>query len=57
MSEFAGSGTEAGLELWRIEKLKPVKLSTKEANSGRFYTGDSYILLATIVSKSNKKSW
>ena len=57
MSEFAGAGTQAGLELWRIEKLKPVKLSAKEANSGRFHVGDSYILLATVLSKSNKKSW
>ena len=31
------------LQLWRIEKLKAVKVSSE--NQGQFYTGDSYILL------------
>jgi hypothetical protein len=26
MSEFVGVGKQAGLELWRIEDLKPVKI-------------------------------
>ncbi|KAG5175370.1 villin [Tribonema minus] len=42
---FVGAGETPGLELWRVENKKMVKMP--ECN-GKFYTGDSYILLATI---------
>ena len=44
MAEFQGAGTKPGLELWRIENMKPVP---QPQCNGNFYTGDSYILLAT----------
>jgi hypothetical protein len=47
---FAGAGQKAGIEVWRIEALKPVK--NKEAESGRLCTGDSYIVLHSIPVKS-----
>jgi len=51
---FTGVGQAAGIETWRIEKLKPVK---QPKTNGKFYTGDSYILLVTTVDKNNKKSY
>ena len=48
---FAGAGQKAGLEVWRIEALKPVKQG-KEAESGRLCVGDSYICLHSIPVKS-----
>ena len=45
---FKGAGAAAGMELWRIEKMLPVKI--KEA-PGKFHQGDSYILLVTTASK------
>mmetsp|Transcript_8068 Transcript_8068/g.14597 ORF Transcript_8068/g.14597 Transcript_8068/m.14597 type:complete len:823 (+) Transcript_8068:52-2520(+) len=42
---FAGSGQAPGLELWRIEKKEVVK---QEKANGKFYKGDSYILLSTV---------
>jgi hypothetical protein len=48
MAQFQGAGQAAGLELWRIEDFKPVKLPTVD---GSFYKGDSYILLSTTLSK------
>jgi len=42
------------MELWRIEDMKPVKQA--QAN-GKFHIGDSYILLCTTLSKSNKLQW
>jgi len=44
-AEFAGAGKGPGLEIWRIEKLKVVAYDKKLY--GKFYTGDSYILLYT----------
>lgn len=44
MSEFAGAGKAPGIEIWRIEKMIPVKLSGID---GKLFSGDSYILLAT----------
>ena len=41
---FDGAGKKAGLEMWRIEALKPVKQTKID---GKLYTGDSYILLST----------
>lgn len=51
---FVGAGKSPGLELWRIEKLAPVK---QPKVTGKFHTGDSYILLSTTVSKSGALSW
>jgi hypothetical protein len=44
---FSGAGAKAGLELWRIEKLAPVKVAEVK---GKFYKGDAYILLCTTQS-------
>ena len=64
---FAGAGQELGLELWRIENMVPVKqpeVRTLVVNwifarinhsssqvTGKFYSGDSYILLSTAKAK------
>lgn len=52
---FGGSGKVAGMEIWRIEKLEPVR-QPKESN-GNFYSGDSYICLYTKVSAANLYEW
>lgn len=47
---FAGAGAAPGVETWRIEQMKPVK----QANfTGKFHTGDSYIVLHTWESKGS----
>jgi len=44
MSEFgAGVGQKPGIEVWRIENMKPVVWT----DHGKFCTGDSYIVLKT----------
>lgn len=55
MSEpaFHGVGREPGMELWRIENLRPVK---QPQVNGKFHVGDSYILLVTSKTKSNALS-
>ena len=35
---FIGAGAQPGLEIWRIEKLKPVAVD--KATYGKFYTGN-----------------
>eukprot|EP00004_Rigifila_ramosa_P003141 TRINITY_DN132_c0_g1_i1.p1 TRINITY_DN132_c0_g1~~TRINITY_DN132_c0_g1_i1.p1 ORF type:complete len:824 (-),score=219.57 TRINITY_DN132_c0_g1_i1:102-2516(-) len=42
---FAGAGKKAGVEIWRIEKLKPVAVPKED--HGKFFSGDSYIVLNT----------
>ncbi|XP_076958412.1 villin-3-like [Bidens hawaiensis] len=42
---FQGVGSRPGLEIWRIENFKPVPLP--KADYGRFYSGDSYVVLQT----------
>lgn len=42
---FQGVGSKPGLEIWRIENFKPVPLP--KSDYGRFYTGDSYVVLQT----------
>ncbi|KAL4323859.1 hypothetical protein GQ457_11G018240 [Hibiscus cannabinus] len=44
---FQGAGQKAGLEIWRIEKSSPVSLPTK--SYGKFFTGDSYIVLKASI--------
>ncbi|CAH8382958.1 unnamed protein product [Eruca vesicaria subsp. sativa] len=45
-----GCGQKSGLEIWRIEDFKPVAVP-KESH-GKFFTGDSYIVLKTTASRS-----
>ncbi|XP_054822780.1 villin-4-like [Prosopis cineraria] len=47
---FQGAGQKAGLEIWRIENLKPVAVPA--SSFGKFFTGDSYVILKTTASKS-----
>ncbi|XP_039432535.1 gelsolin, cytoplasmic isoform X1 [Culex pipiens pallens] len=52
---FDDAGTSAGLLVWRIENFEPVPVPPK--TYGKFYTGDSYIVLNTKQSKSGVLSW
>ncbi|XP_015866055.2 villin-4 [Ziziphus jujuba] len=47
---FQGAGQKAGLEIWRIENFVPV--SVPKAAYGKFFTGDSYVILKTTSLKS-----
>ncbi|XP_022997656.1 villin-4-like isoform X1 [Cucurbita maxima] len=47
---FQGAGQKAGLEIWRIENFNPVPVP--KASYGKFFTGDSYIILKTTSLKS-----
>ncbi|KAK9715492.1 hypothetical protein RND81_06G168200 [Saponaria officinalis] len=47
---FQGTGQKAGLEIWRIENFRPARVP--DSSHGKFYTGDSYIVLKTTASKS-----
>uniref|UniRef100_A0A7N0ZUL5 HP domain-containing protein n=1 Tax=Kalanchoe fedtschenkoi TaxID=63787 RepID=A0A7N0ZUL5_KALFE len=47
---FQGAGQKAGLEIWRIENFKPV--AVPQSSHGKFFTGDSYIILKTTALKS-----
>ncbi|KAH1228420.1 Villin-2 [Glycine max] len=46
---FQGVGQRVGTEIWRIENFQPVALPKSEY--GKFYTGDSYIILQTTQGK------
>lgn len=52
---FANAGQTKGLEVWRIENFNPV--AYPKVDFGKFYTGDSYILLNTKESKNKVLSW
>lgn len=52
---FANAGQQAGVEVWRIEDFEPVPVPTKDY--GKFYKGDSYIILKTTSDKRNNLSW
>ncbi|PWA54109.1 villin 4 [Artemisia annua] len=39
-----------GIEVWRIENFKPVAIP--HSSHGKFFTGDSYVILKTIALKS-----
>ncbi|XP_010545405.1 PREDICTED: villin-5 isoform X2 [Tarenaya hassleriana] len=45
-----GAGQKGGIEIWRIESFKPVPIP--KDSYGKFFTGDSYIVLKTTASKS-----
>ncbi|CAI0427863.1 unnamed protein product [Linum tenue] len=47
---FQGAGQKAGLEIWRIENFHPVAIP--KASYGKFFMGDSYIILKTTALKS-----
>lgn len=47
---FQGVGQKVGMDIWRIENFQPVPLPKSEY--GKFYTGDSYIVLQTTSGKS-----
>ncbi|XP_074572251.1 villin-5 [Curcuma longa] len=49
-SAFHGAGQKAGLEIWRIENFCPVTVPS--SSHGKFFTGDSYIVLKTTALKS-----
>lgn len=53
-TEWEKAGQKDGLEIWRIEKLKPVPVDP--AHFGKFYAGDSYIVLHTFT-KDNRRKW
>ncbi|XVF07215.1 hypothetical protein REPUB_Repub06bG0119400 [Reevesia pubescens] len=46
---FQGVGQKPGTEIWRIENFLPVPLP--KSDYGKFYMGDSYIILQTTSSK------
>lgn len=46
---FQGAGQRIGMEIWRIENFQPVPLPKSE--HGKFYSGDSYIVLQTSPGK------
>ncbi|KAI5002045.1 hypothetical protein ZWY2020_026695 [Hordeum vulgare] len=46
---FQGAGQKVGIEIWRIEDFKPVALP--KSDYGKFYSGDSYIVLQTTSPK------
>lgn len=49
-SAFQGAGQKAGIEIWRIENFRPVPVP--KSSYGKFYTGDSYLILKTTALKS-----
>lgn len=46
---FQGVGQRVGTEIWRIENFQPVPLP--KSDYGKFYSGDSYIVLQTTPGK------
>ncbi|XP_031398722.1 villin-3 isoform X2 [Punica granatum] len=46
---FQGAGQRVGTDIWRIENFQPVPLPKSE--HGKFYSGDSYIVLQTTSGK------
>jgi len=52
---WENAGAEKGLQIWRIEKFK-IKDWPKD-RYGEFFSGDSYIILHTMVDDEGKKSY
>jgi len=50
---WEGAGKAVGIQTWRIEKFKVVPVDKKEY--GRFYNGDSYIVLNTYKNPESDK--
>ncbi|KAL0809031.1 hypothetical protein ABMA28_012673 [Loxostege sticticalis] len=51
---FANAGQRAGVEVWRIENFDPVPVAQNDY--GKFFKGDSYIVLKTTADKRNNLS-
>eukprot|EP00184_Porphyridium_aerugineum_P008162 CAMPEP_0184692982 /NCGR_PEP_ID=MMETSP0313-20130426/1298_1 /TAXON_ID=2792 /ORGANISM="Porphyridium aerugineum, Strain SAG 1380-2" /LENGTH=342 /DNA_ID=CAMNT_0027150919 /DNA_START=143 /DNA_END=1171 /DNA_ORIENTATION=+ len=51
--EFDGAGEELGIEIWRVEKFKPVR--QPKNTYGKFHSGDSYIVLHTYQKPGEAK--
>ncbi|XP_043719356.1 villin-4 isoform X2 [Telopea speciosissima] len=47
---FQGAGQKAGIEIWHIVNFRPV--SVPKNFYGKFFTGDSYVILKTTALKS-----
>ncbi|CAF2030216.1 unnamed protein product [Brassica oleracea var. botrytis] len=47
---FQGAGQKAGIEVWRIENFSPAPIP--KSSIGKFFTGDSYIVLKTTALKT-----
>ncbi|XP_055323239.1 gelsolin isoform X2 [Sitodiplosis mosellana] len=54
-SAFTNAGRAAGLEIWRVENFEPV--AVPRSDHGKFFTGDSYIVLNTKSDSKKKLSW
>uniref|UniRef100_A0A2M4BRN4 Putative actin regulatory gelsolin/villin family n=1 Tax=Anopheles marajoara TaxID=58244 RepID=A0A2M4BRN4_9DIPT len=52
---FNNAGKTVGVEVWRVENFQPV--AVPKADYGKFYTGDSYIVLNTKEDKKKVKSY
>ncbi|CAK1553244.1 unnamed protein product [Leptosia nina] len=52
---FANAGKRAGVEIWRINNFEPTVVPQNDF--GKFYKGDSYIVLKTTADKRNNLSW
>ncbi|XP_024086228.1 gelsolin, cytoplasmic [Cimex lectularius] len=52
---FNNAGKKDGLEVWRIENFKPVPVPVNDY--GKFFEGDSYIVLKTTETKGKKGSF
>ncbi|KAM4616917.1 gelsolin-like isoform 1-T8 [Polymixia lowei] len=50
--EFEGAGQQAGLQVWRVEKLDLVPVP--ESQYGGFYNGDAYLVLNTVKQRSGR---
>lgn len=55
VAEFESAGQNAGVEIWRVEDFKPVPYPLNEY--GKFYEGDSYIILVTRIKNNGVKQW
>ncbi|KAM7473514.1 hypothetical protein LguiB_020757 [Lonicera macranthoides] len=47
---FQGAGQKAGIEIWHIRNFRPELLP--QSSHGKFFTGDSYVILKTTALKS-----
>ncbi|XP_021205043.2 gelsolin [Bombyx mori] len=52
---FANVGRTAGVQIWRIQNFEPIPVAQKDI--GKFYKGDSYIILRTTSDNRNNLSW
>lgn len=54
-ANFANAGKTPGLEIWRIENFEPIPYP--KSDYGKFYTGDSYIVMNTKDSGKGSLTW